>query len=448
MTKTDFPTIEPIRTRRGWLVLFLLPPLGLLGIFVAWTGFEYREWLAIQAKIQARQTSGQAVTLEQLTQSIYENSNTDGTLAWTTLNRKCDSLTHRLFYERLMDPEHLLVNFASDPNLDKSANNSWLVRTRASGDEFLSYMKPMLDQLDEVAKLPQPIWLPIGSGPIFDPQSAERLRMLVNLDILVGILEHDRSRILSGFERLIKTESLMVENEISRSCSSTVGRLKDRYTLLSFCMQVPGWSPEELAQLESFAKTDADLTKLWQQDVDTWIISSLISRDPNYAMYFNSRSNNNNLIDPFLRATPSLNADILRKYEELAKLSFEDPIHAAREINRLSSTMHRAPAYFSLRYVSGNLVENELLLRLVRCGIAIRRYKLTHGTWPDDLKALNRDLGTTIDLRLPIGYEIGYVLGELGPEIRIFGKSGAGTPELPSDLLTRWVIVPIRDAKE
>lgn len=383
MTKTDLPTIEPMRTRRGWLILLLLPPLGLLGVFVAWTGFEYREWLAIQAIIQARQSSGQAVTHEQFTQSIYEKSNTDGTLAWTTLNRKCVSLTHRLFYERLMDPEHLLVNFASDPNLDKSANKSWLVRTRASGDKFLSFMKPMFDQLDEVSKLPQPIWLPIGSGPS-GSQSSERLRMLVNLDILVGILEHDRSRILRGFERLIKTERLMVENDIGRSCSSTIGRLKDRYTLLSFCLQVPGWSPQELAQLESFAGTDPDLTKRWQKDLDAWTIGSLNPSDSTYGMYFNSRSNNN-LMDQVFRATPSMNAEILRKYEELAKLAFEDPIHAAREINRLSSTMHRAPIYFSLKYVASTLVENELLRRLVRCGIAIRRYKSTHGTWPNDL---------------------------------------------------------------
>ncbi|MBL8855162.1 MAG: hypothetical protein JNK57_14445, partial [Planctomycetaceae bacterium] len=447
MKSTDLPANKQVRSGRGWLITVLLPPIGLLGVFLAWAGLEYREWLTIEAKIQARQTANQAITFEQFLESNYDRSNIDGILPWTTLVRQSDSMSHPLFHERQVSPQHLLVDFSLDFGLDKSVHSAWLQRSSASGDEYLSLMKPVFDRLDKVLTLPQPILTP-NAGLSYGSMSAPGLYRLLNLDIMVSIVRRDRARILSGIERLQKLDQLMISNEIGWSCATEIYRQKNRFTLLSFCLHVPGWTAEQLAQLDHFATTETEWTSHWKADVDNWIINSLNSADSVHAMYYTYQSNK--VIDQVFRPTPSWRADRLRAYEQLSTISFEDPFQAASEITRGSSKLRLVPQYNQLIGISKSLVEAEMLRRLVRCGIAIRRYKQTYGKWPKDLNELNQNPATMVNITLPVGYSIDYVTSEAGPEIRIFrtrGAVNAQTPELSSDLLTRWVVISIRDAE-
>lgn len=448
MKRIGLPGNETLRTGRGWLILFLLPPICLLGVFVTWAGFEYREWLTVRTKIQAREAARQVVTREQLAQACFDRANIDGIFQWTSLVRQSQTLHHPLFAERLIAPNDLLATYSPYMNFNDSAHTTWLLQSSADGNEFIPSMKPIFDRLDKVSTQPRPIWVP-NTGETDRSRSTFELNLLLNLEIVDSILKQDRSRILLGLERLQQFERLTVGSEIGGSCSTAIWQSQNRYWFLSLCLQVPGWSADELTQLESFARTETELSKRWDSDVDAWTINSLDSTDTAHTMYFINRSSN--LIDQVFRPTPSRKADMLRGYEQLKNISFDEPFQAAREINRVSFANRTIPQRIMLMNLRDSLIECELRRLTVRCGIAIRRYKQIHGKWPKELNELNQNPATMIDIALPMGYSINYTFSKLAPELRTYRTNSTvdtGMPEGLLDMLTQKILVLIRDTTD
>jgi hypothetical protein len=280
-------------------------------------------------------------------------------------------------------------------------------------EELLLSMQPILDQVDELATVPKPVWFPKASEPMqYSWGSVNSLFQLLSTEILVATRRQDRSRILNGFLRLIALEQMVAGLEYGWSFSNASYRWKHRLSLLTFCLAVPAWSDDELKQLEEFAKPNFDLNLRWQENVEHWIVGTLDSD----AIASLARENSDPIRN-LIRLSPSSEADRLRFVQRLGQISFTNPMQGANELAAVSLAFHDPWIPFIVETLPKRFAEIDSLRKLNRCGIAIRRFKRTNGCWPNDLRELTDRWLTNGELILPNNHSIGFAGSPHGPEI-------------------------------
>lgn len=410
MNKTTSRTDRQLRGTWGWHGLLLLPPVVVFTLLLAWCVSEYRASFSTQAIVTKQSDAGRPTNHEEMTQAIFDRSDTKSTLALSKLLKDADAFGSRVIYKRMFDAAQTMTESDLDPH---SANQDVKSMKLDEWDAFLSYMQPILDQVDELATVPKPVWFPKASEPIqYSWSSVNSLFQLLSTEILVATRRQDRSRILNGFQRLIALEQLVVGLEYGWSFSNASYRWKRRLSLLTFCLAVPAWSNDELKQLEDFSKPNLDLNILWRENVEHWIVGAL---DSDAITYF--APEDSDPIGKLIRPTPSGTDDRLRFLEQLAQISFADPMHGANQLAAVSRSPNNPWIPFIIETGPKHFAEIESLRKLIQCGIAIRRFKRVNGRWPNDLRELTDRWLTDGDLVLPNKHSIGYDSGAAGPEI-------------------------------
>lgn len=402
MITANSPTNKRTRTSWGTKTVLFFPPIVLLGLLLIWGGNEYRESRVVQSRIQAYQDVNLRAHDEAAAQVIADPTRSAGTIQLLKLLRQAERLRYRNFYEYLTlgpkGPTDKLTRFFL------SIGNDDFEQTDGLYEDFLVHMQPIFEQLDELSKLPQSIWTPkVNDLRVGGWFAADHLSQLLYLDLFLAIRQQDRPRILESLNRVIDSERLLAEVIPTSSFHRAINRLENRYLCLSYCLLVPGWTAEELTQLERLMTPTQDYTKLWLDDIDTWSVGVMEIDAQLYVEYSRSQVMKNPHVP-----TSSWQSETLRRYDQLSKLKMDDLPQAARELKQLLPS-NQDPLIFDTALASQKLLsEVESLRKLVLCGLALRRYKLANGRWPAHLRhAVSNDAGNNF-MALSDGQEIGY----------------------------------------
>lgn len=440
---TDRNTTTPPGTSRRngmfWEYLLMLPPLTLLGSLLIWSAVEYRSSLVIATTIETRKATGKPTNHAEMTQAVFDRSNQEGSLQWTQLLRQSEVLRGLMMQKKLINVEQ----FLNSPDVtDVAALESVLIR----GDSVLVHAQPIFLAIDELGTMSPPIWLPMASERFrYGWFAVGHVCKIVELDILIALKKQERQRIIRGMERLLVVERLYIDSFFGASFLHAQSRLTSRYTLLAKCLAIPGWTSEELESLERLAQTEMDLSKLWQDDIEHWIVGALETNLED-AWYISDQTS-----EPWqqnIRMTPSWQAELITSFEQIQKISFADPSRALNDMTEYAKRYEgRLPT--SIEYAATNFSGSLSLRSLVLTGLAIRRFKLANQRWPRNWSELIGTYITEADIRLPNGLTVGFEPQEFGPEIWL-PRNPKQQVELRSNETraaapTRSAATPIRD---
>ncbi len=430
-----------VRTGLGWQMPLMLPPLLILLLLVVWAGVEYRSKLMIESRIQARQSAGKPTNYAEWTQANFDRSKIEGTSAFAKLLRQADNTRSQMKSPDVFPVEQFFnAPDATDPEAFE--------RVLSTVEGYLANAESVFEKIDELATMPQPIWIPkVGEWSHYYSSTMYSLSHLVQIDIVVATRRQDRSRIFSGFERLLILEDLSPGVEFGGDFWSTYGRLRARLILLTNCLAAIDWTAEELTQLQRFASEIPDLTERWRNNMESWMVGGLASDSDDLWWY---GRDDRQLLERLLRPTTSAKADRLQFYEQVAKVSFTEPRLAAAELASYAGSNPSPQDSRIVEYTPNYLVELESLGKLVNCGIAIRRFKLLHQRWPKDLQELTGQSLSVNDLQLHNQQMVGFSVDESGPEIWLpteATKFGRLTPAVSTSTETTWrlFVTRIRD---
>jgi hypothetical protein len=392
------------RTGAGWgarLVLFLPP--GLLVVLLGlWFANEYRESLAVQARIRTFPDVHFRADAEDAKRALSDPIRTAETLRWLNLLRQAERLRFRYSSEYLSHNPYAVAFNSSDFLLVKAGGD--FEKSNAAYEDFLLHMQPILEQLDELSKVPQPIWtpkVPFGFGGSW--YSADQVSQLLYLELFLAIRKQDRPRILAGLHRLMDLERQLAEVIPWSRFPRALSRLQNRYLCLSFCLMVPGWTADELTQLERFLTPAVDYTKLWLADIDHWSNSVMNVDQELYDHYGGA-----NFMETLFVPIASGQSEALRWFDKLRELKMDDLSQAVSELKRLSPSNRNVLSPDITLQSQKFLSEIASLRQLVLCGIAVRKYRMAYGRWPAELReAVPPGLGQNL-IFLSDGQPVGY----------------------------------------
>jgi len=444
MIPANSPSEKRTRARWGAKTVLVVPPIILLGLLLIWGANEYRESQVVESRIRVYQDVNLRAHDEEAAEVIADPARSAGTLQLLKLLRHAERLRSSSFAKYLtLSPQEV---GSKSMEFFLSKGNDDFETTNAAYEDFLLQMQPIVEQLDELSKLPQPIWTPkVKDSRVGGWYAADQLSLILYLDIFVACRKQDRPRILAGLNRLIESEQLLAEVIPLASHQRAINRLKNRYMFLSFCLMVPSWTVEELTQLERLLQQTQDFTKLWHDDIDSWS-SEVMKIDAQ--LYADYRQSNIREILHF--PTSSWQSETLRWYDQLSKLKMDDLPQSARELKHLLPANRDGLSFDTALSSHKVLSESESLRKLVLCGLALRRYKLAYGRWPTDLRHAVSNGPSNNLMVLADGQEIGYAVGDLDaeiwiPRVIIQDASHGEKQESKSLELTRMFRTLIRD---
>jgi hypothetical protein len=434
----SFETEIDVRHGRGWQILLLLPPLLVFALFAVWAGIEYRASQAIDSTIQARKAAGKPTTLTEMTEATFKRSNVEGTNALRKLIRHGHNVRSILPNSDMMVMEQFLY---SPETVDALAFG----RALSNVEDYFSTLQPLFSRVDELEKMPRPIWFPeaIERGG-YESVSTRQVATLIECDILIAIRQQDRSRIMVGLERLITLESMSPGWEFSRSFAYAYSRARSRLSLLIHCLSNIDWTENELTRLESFARATPEWTPLWREDSECWIVANLGTDFANlWSDAYDGRHFSARLFGPTL----AWKADRQQFLNQMAGMSFADPVRAAEELGSYPEVDTDPFESHITRYTPDQLFAIESLRQLVECAIAIRRYKTLQKRWPTSLGELAGAGYISAHPTLPNQQVIGFSAATDGPEIWLPLEALKFRSRFSSlsDTTERFFLTPIRD---
>jgi hypothetical protein len=271
---------------------------------------------------------------------------------------------------------------------------------------LISELRPLIDRAIPLLKQSRPIWTPIAFHPN-QPTYAYNsdsygLPYLLVLDVLLGIRQKDRSRILVGLVRLEQVWRQETNRRIGYSFNTLIQQENVRLNLLTQCLQVPGWTSAELEQLSLFARQPADIASVWRQQ-EQFQRLRLLEGDARFLPLPDTFQFNSHLEMPAsIRALA-----IQSNTESNQEPAWDNPEQTASELMRRATAEDWASG-LTMRYGNERWLQSVALRRQIQTGVALRKFKLTFGRWPAALRELTEVGAQPSDWRSPTGVELSY----------------------------------------
>jgi hypothetical protein len=379
----------------------MIPPTLLLGVFLAGGIFEYQanDWNA--QRLASLQAAGRPINSQQLTQLIFDRSRKEGTPLWSeVLAHDLAASSHPLF-ARASRLETMLT--ARTPILSASEILEVTEMSLAEILDYLHHLRPLIDKWQLAAEAPQPIWTP----QVFHPQTYARYRRisvhgaLLNLEVALAIHDQERSRILEGLHQLRQTDALMGPQEY-HSAFLRINSVKREYLLCRLCLSVPGWTQEELKELDRMVDQPADLTAEWRDFIDRARVDAV---EFEQILFFDPSSAS--LVDPWVKSA-ALQSQWLQRIDQMERISIHELSRELGNLREFPSVLPVLTGPAMLENLAQGLSEMESQRKLTRCGIAVRRFKLEQQRWPRDLAELTSYLASTGEIPGVDSQQIGY----------------------------------------
>jgi hypothetical protein len=417
--------------RFGWLGLLALP----LGIFsLALIGVGVREWQAsrrLEDELARIRAAGLPTDDATMSQWFQQATRTEGTAAWGELLRLAGgSALPSAAFEALP-----YIGNAQPPTVIEPGGN-WPEEPLVT--EFLSWMRPVIEQLHDARDYPTPVWQPIefqGFQTLLEElQESRSLIRLLQVEVEHALHHGEAERALRGLNSMrgvaeaFDWEICLVADLVHRAL---VG-VHQSMILRSLACDL--WTEEHLDQLLEQLGPPIEADGKWQRVfAGERAMTASALMNPASQLDLGQGS-------PFwlLVKLPSQREAWIRAYDAMLAVG-EGPLDGlldrARELEaswQVSRPNGRG-SFFDLTRVQVSLffpaleayanafVRSENGRRLARTALAVKKYHLRNGTWPTELQQLEQVGLKASDWRIvsgePLGYQVdGAVAYVWGPD--------------------------------
>ena len=262
--------------------------------------------------------------------------------------------------------------------------------------EFLEMAEPVFDLIEQAADKPAPVWLPIhfeGTDTLVAPDYwGAETDCLLMLDIEYALWTNDMPRALRSIVLLLNVQEALDFKSFSISTSVKNRRLQACYSMIRRSFAHGGWTQDQLEKLSELVREPVSIED-WPERVagDTGaLIASLESPGTYPALSEKSAAFVARLPSNKLRAV-----NLMLQLRDVPTDNFQDFHNAvsrlctstdAREIEAFNaSTQFQWQAGLALSLLS---LEDDR--RLIEAAIAIKRFQLETGAFPESLAELEQ----------------------------------------------------------
>ncbi len=396
MTPSPIAAKTPARRAWSWSLLWLLPPLCWLIAGAVWSLVEYRQGRWVDARLAELRAVGELPTAAQRTEQLWAESQTEGLVEW---NRVTQALSAAFSQSSVTDwLTRWQVTRNGDP-LPRELDPEPL-------EQLISELRPLIDRAIPLLEQPRPIWTPMALHRkqltyVYN-SDLYGLPYFVVLDVLLGIRKNDRSRILEGLVRLEQVWRQETDRRIGYSFNTLIEQENVRLNLLTQCLDVPGWTSEELEQLRLFARQPADIASVWRQQ-EQFQRLRLLEGDARFLPMPDI-----SLLSSRLEMPTSIRALAIQTHKHNnQEPAWDNPEQTASELMRRSAVDYWTSG-LTMQYGNERWLQSVALRRKIQTGLALRKFKLTFGRWPAALRELTEVGAKPSDWRSPTGVELGY----------------------------------------
>jgi hypothetical protein len=459
-TKTD--SVRSTPTRRRWLFWGVLLPIILL--FAVITSQGIRQWQAanrFEAEIAQIRASNLPIDNASMARWFREMTRTEGASAWGEV-----LLALETAIAPIDNPERMPFVGTGDPIAVPDPDRQWPEEKQVG--EYLRWIGPTIEKIHQAVELPKPVWLPIEfrgfQTPLAELQSSRSVTRHLQLEVEHALYQKESERALRGIT------SLRGVAEAFDWQICLVGDLVHRTHAIAYLATIRRsmayglWGEAEIDRIDSqLAPRDPfQITERWRRvfiGERAMLLSSL-----NDAAMTDYNADEFGAAAMKVAGLPTVKVGLLEKYFLMLRIADGPLAGLPDRANELELWLTQKGSAFDLttrwtsmwlpaiRAYSQSIIREEDDRRVTRTSLAVKKYQLREGNWPQDLAALD-GIGLPASERVtvggkPLGYQVdGDAAWVWGPDT----SSRAARPEVlperpdPADESTRdhspWAMV-------
>jgi hypothetical protein len=459
-TKTD--SVRSTPTRRRWLFWGVLLPIILL--FAVITSQGIRQWQAanrFEAEIAQIRASNLPIDNASMARWFREMTRTEGASAWGEV-----LLALETAIAPIDNPERMPFVGTGDPIAVPDPDRQWPEEKQVG--EYLRWIGPTIEKIHQAVELPKPVWLPIEfrgfQTPLAELQSSRSVTRHLQLEVEHALYQKESERALRGITSLRGVADAF-DWQIC-----LVGDLVHRAHAIAYLATIRRsmayglWGEAEIDRIDSqLAPRDPfQITERWRRvfiGERAMLLSSL-----NDAAMTDYNADEFGAAAMKVAGLPTVKVGLLEKYFLMLRIADGPLAGLPDRANELELWLTQKGSAFDLttrwtsmwlpaiRAYSQSIIREEDDRRVTRTSLAVKKYQLREGNWPQDLAALD-GIGLPASERVtvggkPLGYQVdGDAAWVWGPDT----SSRAARPEVlperpdPADESTRdhspWAMV-------
>jgi hypothetical protein len=459
-TKTD--SVRSTPTRRRWLFWGVLLPIILL--FAVITSQGIRQWQAanrFEAEIAQIRASNLPIDNASMARWFREMTRTEGASAWGEV-----LLALETAIAPIDNPERMPFVGTGDPIAVPDPDRQGPEEKQVG--EYLRWIGPTIEKIHQAVELPKPVWLPIEfrgfQTPLAELQSSRSVTRHLQLEVEHALYQKESERALRGITSLRGVADAF-DWQIC-----LVGDLVHRTHAIAYLATIRRsmayglWGEAEIDRIDSqLAPRDPfQITERWRRvfiGERAMLLSSL-----NDAAMTDYNADEFGAAAMKVAGLPTVKVGLLEKYFLMLRIADGPLAGLPDRANELELWLTQKGSAFDLttrwtsmwlpaiRAYSQSIIREEDDRRVTRTSLAVKKYQLREGNWPQDLAALD-GIGLPASERVtvggkPLGYQVdGDAAWVWGPDT----SSRAARPEVlperpdPADESTRdhspWAMV-------
>jgi hypothetical protein len=303
--------------------------------------------------------------------------------------------------------------------------------------EYLRWMQPVLQQIEEASHYPTPVWQPIecrGFETLLpELQNSRSLTRLLSVEVEHALYHGDAERALRGLEsmRAVTTAfdwELVLVTELVQIALRQVHQGMIRRSL-----GIDIWNEEQLLALQEQLGPARDVPTMWRRvfaGERAMMIAGL--QNPQALGHGSEEASSIGMIS----RVPSLREPVILAYEKLQSVGGEGLVGLPGRVTKTLETFATAtnpllglllPAVTAFAVAIEN---EETSRRFSRTAVAIKSFQLKHGQWPDQLSELSQVGLSANDWNTVSGGTFGYEID--GAEAILWSYSKHDEPRVRS----------------
>ncbi len=387
-----------------WICIPLMASVGGVVWYAAREGLAENEY---RQKIAEMQAAGRPVSNADLDRLYNSNTSTEGSHEWNEAHYLLSVPGHKNESDRLphidIGPDTTEIDLATPWQYEKPAG------------ELLAKYKPAIDQLHAaIERRSTPVWSPIDfdglSTPLWNIQNVYRTAKLLELETEYSLRTGDTERAVRAIGDIFASAD-SIDLTFAMSLFSQNRIRLDGSAIIRRSLSAGNWTEEQIDSLAELTHQLTDLGKVWPAIIDNEtaaIIATLESELPEPA----------GLPQTFelLRVSlPSSKLALLKSLEQLRGATANDLLAFQEDLVEFqdsTSAKNQPNGEFFSWYpqLVQSILNTENDRRLTQAAIAVKRFQLREGRWPEDLAELlvtdtSSESITSVDNK-QFGYEV------------------------------------------
>ncbi len=393
MTKSQPPVRKSFWKRKSFL--FVAVPLSIaMMVLLYYVGVQYQASRRVAAEVQRIRLSNLPIDAETQSQWFIENSSREHSDAWSEILLLGSTVASET---EVLENLPYLGNAAIPASIDP--DKPWPSEPVVA--QWLQVTKPLIDKIHTVSRSKKPTWQPLtfeGIGTLLEPiQNARNLARILNVEVEHALYVGDSERAMRGLQSLDGLAYAFDWNICLVTDLVGIALRGIQFSMIQRSLSLDIWTDEQLVELSSQLAQRQDLAKRWRATIAG-----------ERGLMFDEVANKGARIDgdefngiAFLFSIPSVQESLLVTYSQMEPIAdqgfdnleknaqeFEDRLAVAHGSGLSIENIGAAMLLPAVQAFAAAVIRSEDSRRFTLTAIAIKRYQLAKGQFPERLDQL------------------------------------------------------------